>query len=356
MERTANPPAELRHEDFLRALIVINPVAGDGRSTAVLPELIKRLTEKGCLCTAVTTTGTGSATRFVKLLGAASDVVVCSGGDGTANEVISGLMQIDKAHRPKFAYIPAGSTNDFAVTLGLPKRPKDAMDIIEAGVSVSVDVGMFNERYYAYVCAFGAFTGISHSTSQTAKNIFGQIAYFAKGLEALRSIVPIRARFIINGEQIEDDVAFCSISNSTMIGGVIKLKPALVELNDGMFEIIMIKYPQDAMGFTKIFNAIASGEMSCEYIRIFHAQEVEITILEEDPVDWSLDGEIERGVRRAHIKCIRSGIDVIVGSNGTALKKQSAAEEDKLERSDEQHLNEVLLTAEQYRRYTGKQR
>lgn len=329
MQEVPQPNRELKHEDFERALIVINPVAGDGRSLGVLPDLIRRLTEKGYLCTAITTTGAGAATQFVKLLGRGSGVVVCSGGDGTANEVISGLMHIPEEQRPVFAYIPAGSTNDFAATLGIPKRTREALAIIESGLSVPIDVGMFNDRYYAYVCAFGAFTGVSHTTSQTAKNLFGQLAYFAKGLESLRSIAPIRTRFIINGEEIEEEVGFCSISNSTCIGGVIKIKPDLVELNDGMFEILIIKYPPDAMGFTKIFNAIASGEMRCEYIRIYHASEVDITILEETPVDWTLDGEIEKGVRHAHIKNIHSGIRVMVdgsGEKGVAIKPGAAAE------------------------------
>lgn len=293
---------------------MINPVAGDGRSLSVLPELVKVLTERDYLCTTVTTTGRGTATEYVKKLGKGCEMVVCSGGDGTANEVISGLMLIDEALRPKFAYIPSGSTNDFAAALGLPKRAKDSVAVIAEGRSVPVDVGRFNDRYYAYVCAFGAFTNISFTTSQTAKNIFGPLAYFAKGIESLRNISPIKARFVINGEIIEDDFGFCAISNSHVLGGVIRLQQELVELNDGEFEIILIKYPPDAIGFSKIAAAIASGELKCEFIRIFHARQVDITILSGEPVDFSLDGEPERNIRSAHIENIRSGIRVVTGA------------------------------------------
>lgn len=273
---------------------------------------MKALSEKGHLCTTITTTGRGTATEYVKKFGSGCDMVVCSGGDGTANEVISGLMAIDEAKRPKFAYIPSGSTNDFAVALGIPKRQKDIISMISEGKCVPLDVGRFNDRYYAYVCAFGAFTNVSHETSQTAKNLFGPIAYLAKGIESLKNIVPIKARFIINGEEIVDDFGFCAISNSHVLGGVIRLNQELVELNDGVFEIILIKYPDDAIGFSKIAAAIASGEMKCEFIRIFHAGEVDVTILGDKPVDFTLDGEQEKRIRHAHIVNVHSGIRVVM--------------------------------------------
>lgn len=302
-------------EEWKRALIVINPVAGEGRSLSVLPELVKSLSEKGILCTTVSTTGRGTAVEYVKKLGKGCDMVVCSGGDGTANEVICGLMAIDEGQRPAFAYIPSGSTNDFAAALGIPKRLKDNISMIADGRSVPVDVGRFNDRYYACTCAFGAFTDISHITTQTAKNAFGPLAYFVKGIESIGRINPIRARFLINGEVIEDDFGFCAISNSHIIGGVIKMKQDLVEMNDGMFEIILVRYPEDAIGVSKVVSGIASGGMNNEYIRIFHSNEVRIEILNKRPVDFSLDGEIEKNVRSAHIVNIRSGIRVIKSDN-----------------------------------------
>lgn len=297
--------------EWKKALVIINPVAGDGSALRMLPDLVRGLTEKNYICTTVTTTGKGSATRFVYEYAAENDLVVCSGGDGTANEVIRGLMNVDKDKRPVFGFIPCGSTNDFATTLSIPRRFSNAVPMILEGSTIPLDVGRFNERYYAYVCAFGAFTNLSYSTSQTAKNLFGTLAYVAKGLETMKDIKPIHMRFVINGEEIEDNFAFGCISNSRIIGGVIRLHPSWVELNDGLFEITLIRYPEDPIGFTKIFNAITSGEMSCEYIRIFHAPEVDITVLDE-PIAFSLDGEAENNVRHAHITNIRSGIDCIV--------------------------------------------
>ena len=299
-----------------RALIIINPVAGDGRALRVLPELVRGLSEKGHVCIAMTTTGKGSATESVINYGAGCDTVICSGGDGTANEVIRGLMELPAEKRPVFGFIPCGSTNDFATTLGMPKLPSNAVKMVLEANTIPVDVGRFNDRCYAYICAFGAFTTLSYDTPQAAKNIFGPLAYIAKGLERMKDIKPIHLRFIINGEEIDDRFAFGCITNSHVIGGVIRLKKAWVELNDGMFEILLIRYPDDIAGFTKIWTAITTGELSCEYIRIYHAPEVDITVLEDEPIDFSLDGEKETGVKHAHITNIRSGIECIV-------KKQS---------------------------------
>ncbi len=291
-----------------KALVIINPVAGDGRSLKVLPDLIRGLTERGYVCTALTTTKKGDGTEYVKRHGKGCSLVVCSGGDGTASEIINGLMDIPAEHRPEFGYIPAGSTNDFAATLGLPKRWKEAVALQLDGGVLPVDVGKFNDKYFAYVCAFGAFTSVSYSTPQAAKNVFRSFAYYAKSLEAMKQITPIRARFRINGETIEDKFVFCSISNARIIGGVMRLRKPNVYINDGLFEVILMRYPEDAIGFTKIINAITSKDLSCEYIRVFQAREVELTILEDQPIDFSLDGECEQAVSHAVITNIHSGI------------------------------------------------
>lgn len=309
MEAIIEP--EKTNTELKKALVIMNPIAGNGQSLRILPELIQSLTEQGYACLTLTTTKKGSGTEYAVKYAEGCDLLVCSGGDGTANEVIRGMMRLPAEKRPTFGFIPCGSTNDFATTLGIPKMQKNALRTVLNGYSIPVDVGRFNDRYYAYVCAFGAFTHLSYSTPQTAKNVFGLLAYVAKGLETIKDIAPIRMRFLINGEVIEDDFAFGCISNSRIIGGVIRLHQNWVELNDGMFEITLIRYPKESYGFTKIFNAITSGEMNCEYINIYHAQEVDITVLGE-PIAFSLDGEPEDGVTHTRIVNIHSGIRCIV--------------------------------------------
>ncbi len=311
-----------KHKERKKALIIINPVAGDGRALRVLPELIRSLSDGGYIASVLTTQEKGSATEYAEKYGADCELVVCSGGDGTANEVIRGIMRHPAEKRPKFGFIPCGSTNDFANTLGIPKRPLNAVETLLHGRTIPVDVGSFEDRCYANTCAFGAFTNISYDTPQTAKNIFGPLAYLAKGLETFWYIKPIRLRLVINGEEIDDRFAFGAISNTHIIGGVIRLKKTWVELNDGMFEILLIRYPEEIGGFTKIWSAISTGELNCEYIRIYHAPEVDITVMEDDPIDFSLDGERVTGVKHTHISNIRSGIRCIVKEEKRVPKRK----------------------------------
>lgn len=293
-----------------KALIILNPVAGNGTSLRVLPDLIRGLTEQGYICTVLTTTKRGDGTEYVIRYGRECACIICSGGDGTASEIINGIMTFPEEERPDFGYIPAGSTNDFAATLGLPKRRLEAVRLQIDGNTIPVDIGRFNDKYFAYVCAFGAFTSVSYSTPQSAKNVFRGLAYYAKSIEAMKQISPIRARFTINGEVIEDSFVFCSISNAHIIGGVMRLRKPDVYINDGLFEVVLMHYPEDAIGFTKIINAIAAQDLSCEYIRIFQSREVEIEIL-DGPVDFSLDGECQQGVSHAVVTNIHSGIRAV---------------------------------------------
>lgn len=298
-----------------RALLIFNPIAGDNRAMRILPSVIKHMTDRGYICTTLTTTGPGTATEYVVKLGGEVGIIVCSGGDGTVNEVINGMMQLPADKRPRFAYIPAGSTNDFANTLGIPKKAEEAISVLTDGECVPIDVGCFNGRYYAYVSAFGAFTDIAYTTSQDAKNIWGPLAYFVKSVGKLKDIRPIRARFIINGEEIEDTFILCAISNSKIIAGVIKLKQSWVNMSDGLFEIMLIKYPSNAIETGKIVNALSTGELkSCEFIRMFRADEIDVTILEDEPISWSLDGECEKDVRHAVIKNVHGALNVMVSA------------------------------------------
>lgn len=180
-EKSVNDKAcgELVHK---RALLIFNPVAGEGRSLRLLPQVVKHMTDNGYACTTLTTINSGSATEYVKKYGAENEIVVCSGGDGTANEVISGIMQLPKEKRPRMGYVPSGSTNDFANTLCIPKNSDEAVRNITDGICTTIDVGNFNGRFYAYVAAFGAFTDVAYSTSQNEKTCSVFLLILRKGL------------------------------------------------------------------------------------------------------------------------------------------------------------------------------
>ena len=298
--------------DDKKLLFIVNPRAGKTKSLAPLFDAAAIYSEAGYLVSVRKTTHRGEATELAESLGPEFDVVVCHGGDGTLNETVNGVMRIPREYRPLVSYLPGGSTNDFANTLCIPKNSDEAVRNITDGICTTIDVGNFNGRFYAYVAAFGAFTDVAYSTSQNAKNMFGFLAYLAKGFDTLKKIRPIKAVFEINGETIEDEFILCTVSNSRIIAGIVKLKPEMVEMNDGMFEIILIRYPQNALELTKIVNAITSGEMSCEYIRMFRASELHVRFPDES-VSWTLDGEQEKNITEAHITIIHSGIDIMCG-------------------------------------------
>lgn len=307
-----NPVTAAKLNQIRQAILIFNPTAGDTRSMRMLSPAVKHLTDNGYTCTTLTTTGRGVASEYAEKLGADTDMVICSGGDGTVSEVIRGLMRIDENRRPRLGYLPSGSTNDFACTLGIPKRIEDMVSLLTEGIATPTDVGEFNGRCFAYVAAFGAFTDIAYSTSQEAKNTWGFLAYLAKGMLTLKNIRPIKARFTINGEDIEDTFIFCSISNSTIIAGVIKLKPEWVDMSDGKFEVILIKYPSNPIELGKIVSSITVGDYNCEYIRMFHAAEVEVEFLGEEPVPWSLDGEYTEGERRVLVRDMHSAVSIML--------------------------------------------
>lgn len=296
-----------------KALLIFNPKAGEQRGLRFMSETIQYMTEHEYVCTALTTTGRGSATEFAKELGSMHNIIICSGGDGTVNEVIRGMMMIEKNNRPLFGYIPTGSTNDFAAALEIPSSFSEIMRNITNGKVVSIDTGKFNNRHYAYICAFGAFTDASYSTTQLQKNVWGSLAYFVKGVASIKDIKPIKAKITLDdSEIIEDDFIFCSISNSKIIGGIIRLNPGWVDMDDGKFEVLLIKYPKSGVELGKIVNAISNKELrSCELIRMLNAKRIIIEAIDA-PIDWSLDGEGETGIWYAHIENIHSSIKTFV--------------------------------------------
>lgn len=299
--------------EYKNALLIFNPIAGDTRAMRILPKMIKSMTDSGYACLVFTPTGDGIGTDLVLKYGEGQDIIVCAGGDGTANEIIGGMMQLPAEKRPLLGYIPAGSTNDFGTTVGLKKTPKAAIRTVTEGVPTPIDVGCFNGRYYAYVAAFGAFTDVSYTTGQNAKNTFGMMAYIMKGLSKINEIRPVKARFVFDDEtEIEDSFIFGSISNSKVLAGIIKLRPEWVDMNDGKFEVLLIKYPASAAELSKTVNSITSMEFDSEDIFRLRASKIEVTCLDDTPMNWSLDGESAKGVWQAEIQNMHSGITIML--------------------------------------------
>ena len=293
-----------------KALLIVNPKSGSGRSAGVIAPCITALADAGWETLAFTTSCRGDAVQIAADYGADADLLVCSGGDGTMDEVIRGVMELDKQDRPRIGYLPMGSTNDFASALRLPKRLDQMIDTVINGSAKEVDVGCFNGRYYAYLASFGAFTDMSRSTSQEAKNALGFLAYLGGGMNSIANIRPMHITAVANGTIIDDEFAFGAVSNTTSVAKLINYKDALTDLNDGLFEVIFIKYPVNPIELGKIAHAITAGDFSTDLVTHFRCSEV--TIGFDEPVPWILDGEDADCGHEVVIKNVHSAVRIMV--------------------------------------------
>lgn len=291
-----------------RFLLIVNPVSGRGTLRPKLWQILNIFSEASIATTVMFTQKRGDATEFAKSCPKDFDAVVCAGGDGTLNEVISGLMQ--NPHRHILGYIPVGTTNDLAKSLGLAKSPIQAARDIINGSPKSIDIGLFGDRYFNYIASFGAFTEASYNATQEAKNVLGHFAYILEGIMSVANIRPYNAKFTFNDTVVEGEFIFAAISNTTSVGGVLKLKDALVALNDGEFELLLVRRPNDIVQLNKIVGDIVSQKFEGDMVNLYHASE--ITVECDEDIDWTLDGECEHAGKSAHIKNVPSAIHLIM--------------------------------------------
>ncbi len=215
------------------------------------------------------------------------DLVVCVGGDGTLSGVASGLMRA--ASPPPFGYIPAGTTNDMATTLALSRDIKTAVKSVLRGHPVPLDIGCFNDQFFIYIAAFGAFTGVSYSTPRSAKRALGHLAYILGGLAAVSTIKPQHTIVEYDGGVIEGNFIFGGVTNSTTFAGIVKLDRKDVDLGDGLFEVILVRNPVNASEFGNIISSIINHTYRSENVLLLHTKAVTFHFDEE--VCWTKDGE-----------------------------------------------------------------
>lgn len=292
-------------------LFILNPNAGQRKANKHLAEILSVFNRADYDVNVYVTAGSGEAKEVAKARAGEVDVVVCCGGDGTYNEVMTGLLQ-SGANTP-IGYIPAGSTNDFASSLGLPSNPVEAAKVIAEGKCRCYDVGCFGGRHFAYVASFGAFTRTSYATPQSVKNALGHTAYLLEGIQELSQIKKYHLRFETDEETVEDDFIFGAICNSTSLGGILKLDANVVDMRDGKFELLLVRAPKDLMELTGFFQALQTKKYNCAMMTFLNTANVHITA----PGDmcWTIDGEREEG--RDEIKVINLQRAIRVMTRGT---------------------------------------
>ena len=289
-----------------RLLFIYNPYSGKTIISEYVAEIIDECTKAGYDVIAVPTQEKGYATKKVVEYGEIVDHIICSGGDGTLNETINGLMRIED--RPTLGYIPTGSTNDFANSLSIPKTIEDAVDVAINGEEYVIDIGLFNKRNFVYIAAFGAFTEVSYSTSQDLKNVLGHPAYLLEGIRSLPKLRNYHVVVDVDGEIIEDDFLYAMITNATSAGGFKGITGKDVSLNDGIFELLFVKSIQGAPDLNEILGVLSGFKEESD--RVIKRKAKHVKVISSEKIPWTVDGEFAGNHKEVEISVIPSAIEI----------------------------------------------
>ncbi len=293
-------------------LLIVNPVAGKLRMRSELFDVIEVFCNNECMVTTAITQYRGHGKELAaNAFRNGYDLVVCCGGDGTLNEVISGLLTSEMSAKVPLGYIPCGSTNDFADTLGIPSSPTGAAVNICKSVRMGIDVGKFgDDRNFSYIATVVAFSAASYSAPQELKNSIGHMAYLIVGIKELGNMRRYKAKITADGKVYEDEYIYCSVSNTRSVAGLVKLSENIVDLHDGLFEVILVKYPNNLVETNRIVTGVLSNDFSGDMFEFFKAKD--ITFETEEDIDWSLDGEKAEGGKLVNIRNLHSAIEMYI--------------------------------------------
>ena len=272
-------------------LVIVNPVAGRGMYRQGLGEALHILYSAGYVPTVRFTTRAGEAVDLAAEGGAHYDALCCLGGDGTLSDVVTGLMRVPAGQRPPLGYFPLGTANDVATTLRLPKNdPAAAARRMVESAPRPWDVGyMGSGRYFTYVAAFGAFTDVSYETSQQSKQALGHLAYLLEGVNRLAKLPHYQTRVELDGQALEGNFIFGGVTNSTSVAGLVKLDQNLVSLDDGLFEVSLVRFPESLADMNKLMAEVAARKYDGEMFSIRRSQRVRFIFAESVP--FTRDGE-----------------------------------------------------------------
>ncbi|HWT75563.1 MAG TPA: YegS/Rv2252/BmrU family lipid kinase [Mobilitalea sp.] len=289
-----------------KLLFIFNPAAGRGKIKGKLFEIINTFVKHGYKVTVFPTQTKGDAASIIASEAADYDILVCSGGDGTLNEVISGQMYSGKV--VPIGYIPAGSMNDVAHSLKISMEIKNAVMNILNGVPKTMDVGKFNDKYFIYVAAFGAFTDVPYTTSQKHKNMIGNLSYYLEGIKKISDLKAKHVKVLYNDKVIEDDFFIGFVTNSLYIAGFKNVNYSKTSLNDGMFEMLLIKMPKSIFDLEAIISALINNKVNENYF--YYIQTSNLTVI-SDSLEWTLDGEFGGIYDKVEIQNCNNAIEII---------------------------------------------
>ena len=294
--------------------LIINPYSGTLKSRNALFEITDVLCGAGAFVTVGITQRRGHATELaLEAAREGYDLIACCGGDGTLKETITGVLQ-SGVDLP-IGYVPAGSTNDFAANMGIPTDPRAAATALVEGKPFRMDIGSWQgntRHYFTYIASFGAFTAASYNAPQPTKNAIGHLAYILEGMKDLQNIQPQHVRVMADGKTYEDDYIFGAVSSSTSVGGIVKLDQNYVRLDDGLFEVILVRNPKNLAELGQIISTIQTSSYGqSPMFDFFHASSVSFDTF--GPLAWSLDGERADSGRLVKIDNLHLAITIMRG-------------------------------------------
>ena len=292
-----------------KMFLIVNPYSGKGKMKIELLPVVEIFSGAGYEVTVYPTKARGDATDRVKALREKEyDIIVVCGGDGTLNEVISGLMlsELDC----KIGYIPAGTLNEWSSGLNISRDIKSAAKDVPRGKEITLDIGKFGEKYFTYTASFGAFTSASYTAPQNLKNALGHAAYILEGIKSLGNIKPIHMTLTCDGIPIEGDFLFGAVTNALSVGGVVKFDSNTVDLNDGYFEVFLIRNPSNIFKIQPLIDGILKKELTKEGMEYIHAKE--IIVETDEKIAWTLDGEFAESEGKTVIENIHNAVNLIV--------------------------------------------
>ena len=246
------------------------------------------------------------------------DLIACSGGDGTIDEVATGMMKRREMGKDvvPVGYIPAGTTNDFAKSLHIPRKPLAAADNAVKGVPFPCDIGKFNDSVFVYIAAFGIFTDVSYETDQAVKNVLGHMAYILEGAKRIFNIPSYKIKVEHDGEVIEDEFIFGMVTNSRSVGGFSNMVGKNIVFDDGLFEVTLIKTPKNPIALQEIIAALLIEQVDTKHMYTFKTKKITFDSVEEIP--WTLDGEFGGDQTHVEIDNLHEAMNLYL----TSSKKQ----------------------------------
>lgn len=291
-----------------KLLFIYNPKAGKAKIKNKLADILDIFARAEYEITVFPTQGKGDARHLMECRSRDYDLVVCSGGDGTLDETVTGM--VESGFKTPIGYIPAGSTNDFGGSLSLPKNMLKAAETIVEGRNFPCDIGAFNEDVFVYIAAFGLFTEVSYETAQDVKNVLGHMAYLLEGMKRLSSIKSFPMRVSYDDKIIVDEFIFGMITNSISVGGFKNITGKNVMLDDGVFEVTLIKRPKNPIELNNIIVSLLNHDIDTGVMYCFRT--ASLFLESTEPVAWTLDGENGGSHKSVRIENICKGMDIRV--------------------------------------------